>query len=456
MDTPHAAHGAKIAITYRPVRDLKPALKNARKHSKKQIRQIAESIKTFGFTVPVLIDQAGQVIAGHCRLLACELIGMTEVPTICLEHLSPAQVRAYMIADNRLAEVATWDDRLLAEQLKELSLMDLDFSLEVTGFDMAEIDMRIEGLQAEEADAADVIPEPSSIPVTQIGDVWQLGPHRIVCGNSLDPAAYAALMAPAGSAEVAFTDAPYNVEIDGHVGGHGKIKHREFAMATGEMSDAEFTQFLITVMTLMAKYSQPGSLHFHCMDWRHLPEILAAGKTAYAELKNLCVWAKDNAGMGSMYRSQHELVLVFKHGTAQHINNIQLGKYGRHRSNVWKYPGVNSFARTNEEGNLLALHPTVKPVQMVVDALLDASRRGGIVLDPFLGSGTTLLAAERTGRLCRGIELDPLYVDTAIRRWQAWTGQDALHAVTGQLFREWEAQVQAASAGPVEEEARHG
>jgi hypothetical protein len=207
-------------------------------------------------------------------------------------------------------------------------------------------------------------------------------------------------------------------------------------MATGEMSEAEFTTFLAQAMARLAAHSEDGALHYICMDWRHLGEVLAAGRDVYSELKNLCVWAKDNAGMGSFYRSQHELVLLFKNGKGAHQNNVQLGQHGRYRSNVWRYPGVNSFGRATEEGNLLALHPTVKPVALVADAILDASRRGEIVLDTFLGSGTTLIAAERVGRVCCGLELDPLYADTIIRRWQAMTGDVAVLASSGAPFED--------------------
>ena len=280
--------------------------------------------------------------------------------------------------------------------------------------------------------------------MTRPGDTWLLGPHRIRCGSALDEAAYRAMMHEDRAAMV-FTDPPYNVPIDGHVGGLGAIRHREFAMAAGEMDEAEFTVFLTRALGLLAGHSRDGSLHFICMDWRHMGELLAAGKRSYAELKNLCVWAKDNAGMGSLYRSQHELVFVFKHGRDQHQNHIQLGRYGRNRSNVWSYPGVNTFSRQGAEGNLLALHPTVKPVALVADALRDCSCRGEIVLDSFLGSGTTLIAAERTGRICRGLELDPLYVDTAIRRWQAITGQHARHAQSDQRFDDLAANVEEAA-----------
>ena len=431
------SHDLRMSVVYRPLDQLKPDPTNARRHSHKQIRQIARSIETFGFNVPILVDAELKVIAGHGRLLACRELGRAEVPTISLEHLTKARARAFVIADNRLTEIATWDDRLLGEQLRELAELNLDFSLELTGFDMAEIDLLIEGACGiAEGDAEDVHPPIGSGPtITRAGDLWILGRHRIYCGSALDEAAYRVLMEEDRAAMV-FTDPPYNVPIDGHVGGLGAIRHREFAMASGEMDEAQFTEFLARAFGLLARFSLDGALHFVCMDWRHMGELLAAGMRAYTELKDLCVWTKDNAGMGSLYRSQHELVFLFKHGRDAHQNHVQLGRYGRNRSNVWNYPGVNSFSRSGTEGNLLALHPTVKPVALVADALRDCSSRGEIVLDAFLGSGTTLIAAERTGRNCRGLELDPAYVDTAIRRWQALTGERARHAGSGRLFEE--------------------
>src|SRR5712671_4072252 len=434
-----------LTVVYRRIEALKPDPANPRLHSKKQIRQIAHSIETFGLNVPVLVDAELKVIAGHGRLLACSELGITEVPTLCLDHLTPAQARAFMIADNRLTEIASWDDKLLAEQLKDLSLLGLDFSIEVTGFEIGEIDLRIAALddmpgQADN-DPADAVPElPTRPPLSRIGDVWLLGRHRVMCGNALDAAAFAALMGEERAA-VVFSDAPYNVAIDGHASGLGAIHHRPFPMASGEMDKEAFTAFLSQACRNLAAFSADGSLHYLCMDWRHLDELLAAGRDAYGELKNLCVWIKDNAGMGSLYRSQHELVFVFKQGRGSHRNNVQLGQFGRNRSNVWRYPGVNSFARCGEEGNLLALHPTVKPVAMVADAILDCSARGDIVLDAFLGSGTTVIAAERTGRRCFGLELDPLYVDTIVRRWQTFTRNDARHASSGQSFAEIEDEV---------------
>lgn len=435
----------EIQVTRRSIASLLPDPKNPRRHSLRQVRQIARSIETFGFLVPVLVDRAGNVIAGHGRLLACQELGWSEVPTITLEHLTEAQAKAYMLADNRLTEVSSWDDRLLAEQLKDLSLANLDFNLEVIGFDMGEIDLLIEGLEEDplERDRDDELPPLADGVVSRPGDLWALGPHRILCGNSLTAGSYQRLLGDE-QANLVFTDPPYNVPIDGHVGGLGKVHHREFEMAAGEMSMAEFTDFLKTATGLMAKHSREGSLHYLCIDWRHVGELLAAGAASYGELKNLCVWVKDCAGMGSFYRSQHELVLVFKKGTTAHQNHVQLGRFGRTRTNVWRYPGVNSFGgRSTEEGNLLALHPTVKPVALVADAIKDASSRSEIVLDPFLGSGTTLIAAERTGRVCRGIEMDPRYVDTAIRRWQTLTNQRAFHIGTGRTFDDLQARAEA-------------
>ena len=431
-----------LSIVYRPIDELTPDPKNPRAHSPRQIRQIAKSIKAFGFNVPILVDGDLKVIAGHGRILACQQLGWTTVPTISLAHLTPAQAKAYLIADNRLTENSEWDEQLLAEQFKELSLLNLDFELDVTGFEMAEIDLRIEGLNeadAEEDDPADQIPTVAGPAVTKLGDVWLLARHRIICDSALDPASYDTLMAR-DKAGLVFTDPPYNVPVQGHVSGNGAVQHREFAMASGEMTKSQFTAFLQQSCMLLAANCMLGAINYVCMDWRHLGELLVAGEGVYTELLNICVWVKHNAGMGSLYRSQHELVLVFKSGDAPHCNNVQLGRFGRHRSNTWTYPAINNFGRASDEGNLLAMHPTVKPVALVADAILDCSRRGDIVLDAFLGSGSTLIACERTGRICRGIEIDPLYVDTAIRRWQKYTGAEAVSAGDGRTFDEHEAE----------------
>lgn len=424
-----------VGITYRSVSDLKLDPRNPRRHKQKQIRKIAASIQGFGFIVPVLVDKDGNVIAGHGRVLAAKLLGLSDIPTICIEHLTEAQIRAFVIADNRLAEHATWDDRLLGEQLKALSEVDLDFSLEITGFEIPEIDFYIQGLggssQAAQ-DPDDVLPDPGPA-VTHPSDRWQLGRHFLYCGDARNDSSYAALLEGKKAAMV-FADVPFNVKVSGHVSGLGAIQHREFAMASGEMTPAEFIAFLTQVFRLLAAYSVEGALHFICMDWAHIYELLSASRTIYSEYKNMCVWAKDNAGMGSLYRSQHELIFVFKNGKDAHRNNIQLGKYGRYRSNVWRYPGMNSFSRSTEEGNLLALHPTVKPVALCADAILDVTARGDIVLDSFCGSGTTLMAAERVGRTCYAMEIDPRYCDTILRRYIAYTGEQPRHHASGKTF----------------------
>jgi DNA modification methylase len=419
---------------------------NPRIHVPRHIRQIARSVQTFGFLVPVLIDADGKVIAGHGRILACQLLGWTEAPTIMLDHLSEPQARAFMIADNRLTENSVWDDRLLAEQFRSLAVLDLDFSLEVTGFDMGEIDLRIEGLESPASGKRDPADDLSVVapgpPVTRTGDIWALGKHRVHCANALDAISYAVLMQDE-EAQAVFGDPPYNVRIDGSVSGLGKKRHREFAMASGKMTEFEFTHFLVTAISFLALHSTEGSVHFICMDWRHLGELLAAARQVDYQVINICVWVKDKAGMGSFYRSQHELVGVFRHGRGTHRNNIQLGRFGHNRSNVWHYPGANSFSRAGDEGNLLALHPTVKPVALVADAIMDCTSRNDLVLDGFLESGTTIIAAERTGRRCYGLEIDPLYVDTIVRRWQAFTRDDARHVQSGRSFRDIEAEAEA-------------
>lgn len=426
-----------LSIVYAPIDSLRPYSRNARTHTKWQIKMIADSIQAFGFTNPILTGEDNTIVAGHGRVEAAKQLGMARVPTVRLENLTEDQIRAYVIADNRLAENAGWDKSILAIELQHLMTLDCaDFDVTITGFEVPEIDMIIE--EAKEASATeDAVPEPNldQPAVTEPGDLWLLGKHRILCGNALHDATYRTLMGK-NRAALGFCDPPYNVKIDGHATGNGTIRHREFAMASGEMSEAEFLSFLNNSLRLMAEFSANNSVHYVCMDWRHVGDLIAAGSQNYDEFLNLCVWVKDNGGMGSFYRSQHELVLVFRKGKGPHRNNVQLGQFGRNRTNVWRYPGIHTLSKQSGEGNLLTLHPTVKPIAMVADAILDSSARGEVVLDAFLGSGTTLMAAERVGRICYGIELDPAYVDVAIRRWQNYTGESAIQGNTGKRFDE--------------------
>jgi DNA modification methylase len=413
---------------------LCPYDRNARTHSRKQIRQIADSIRTFGFTNPILIDSQNMILAGHGRAEAAAHLGLSKVPCVRIETMTPEQKRAYVLTDNKLAMNAGWDEELLAEELKGLLEVNLEFDIEVTGFSIPEIDSLIDGLAPEEPGNPEddqVPPIPNGPSVARHGDLWTLGSHRLVCGSALEQETYLALMA-GKEAQMVFTDPPYNLLISGHVGGLGTIQHREFVMASGEMTSGEFTSFLEKAFKNLAAHSADGSIHFICMDWRHFAEVAVAATEVFEELKNLCVWVKDNGGMGSFYRSRHELVFAFKKGTAPHINNFELGQHGRYRTNVWQYKGVNTLraGRLDE----LSVHPTPKPVAMIADAIKDVSKRNGIVLDPFGGSGSTLIAAHKTSRRGYLAELDPIYVDCIIRRWQLFAKDDAILVSSGETF----------------------
>lgn len=419
----------------RALETLHPAPRNARTHSRKQIRQIAESIGAFGFTNPVRVDGQGEVIAGHGRLAAARMLGLAEVPVLCIDWLSEAEQRAYVLADNRLAEKAGWDRQLLVLELGDLVELEIDETL--TGFETGEIELILDA--GEQVPAEDDVPGPAAgPPVCRPGDLWHLGRHRLLCDDALDPASYRTLMGRR-KARLVVTDPPYNVPIAGHVSGKGRHRHREFVQGSGELTEREFRAFLANSLGAMARASCNGSLHYVFMDWRHLPELVAAGMSVHDAWLNLCVWAKSNAGMGSLYRSQHEMVAVFRKGRRAHTNNVELGRNGRNRSNVWTYAGANSFSAERDEA--LAMHPTVKPVEMICDIIRDASDRDEIVLDGFGGSGTTLIAAEHCGRQARLIDLDPIYCDVILRRYLAATGQMPVLARTGETLREVERRV---------------
>lgn len=421
-------------ITEMRAAKLRPSPRNARTHSKKQVEQIVNSIRRFGWTYPILVDETGNILCGVGRWLAAQKLGLAKVPVITISSLGDAEKRALVLADNKIAANAGWNRNLLAAELGELAVLlpEIGLNLEITGFDAPEIDSLMGALVDPEQDPLDEAPQPANKPITRARDLWLLGEHRLICGDSCVEADVQALMGSIRAAMV-FADGPFNVRIGATVG-RGKIKHREFAFASGEMSSEQFATFNAKWMGLAAKYSESGSIHYVCIDWRHVAEVIAVGQDIYSELKNLVVWAKTNAGQGSFYRSQHELICVFKSGDAPYRNNIELGRHGRNRSNLWTYAGVNTF-RTGRLDEL-ATHPTVKPIALVADAMRDSSKRGNIILDPFMGSGTTILAAERVGRIAYGLEIDPLYVDVAVRRWQDFTKRDAVLKSTGQTFDE--------------------
>jgi DNA modification methylase len=417
-----------------PIGLIRPNPRNARTHSKKQIRKIAESIRKFGFLNPIIVDEDNMVLAGHGRLGAARLVGLPHVSIVRFGHLTAAQKRAYLIADNKIAEDAGWDREMLAIELGELiDLLPAEgIDVSLTGFEAPEIDLLLADMTAGKPGPEDTqLPLPSH-PVTCRGDLWQLRKHRILCGDARVPGDFAHLMNGASAAAL-FCDPPYNLRISA-IGGRGRVKHPEFAFASGEMSQSQYRKFLKLTLGNGIRVSSPGAVHYVCIDWRHIGDLIEVGGQLYGPMLNLVVWNKSNAGQGSFYRSQHELIGVFPVGDQPHRNNIQLGRFGRNRSNVWNYVGVNTFGKGRMEA--LATHPTVKPVALVADALLDCTTRGGIVLDQFAGSGTTILAAEKVGRIGFGIEYEPEYVDVAIKRWQSSTKLEATLADDGRTFEE--------------------
>ncbi len=406
-----------LTVRQRPVTDLIPSAQNARTHPKRQIEQIKGSIMAFGFTNPILADPAGNVIAGHGRLLAAKAMGLTQVPVIELGGLTETQIRALRLADNKIALNAGWDLEILQSELAELTSIDIGLDPVLTGFTTGEIDVILKGPDDPDDD---VIPAVPVTPRTKVGDIWICGEHRIGCGDSRDVEFLARVVGPGAKVDAAFLDPPYNVRISGHANAKGR--HREFAMASGEMSETEFRKFLTDTLGAAAAVSRSGAVHFVCMDWRHMEDVSVVGRDVYDSFLNLCMWNKSNAGMGSLYRSKHELIFVYRVGSETHLNMVELGRHGRNRTNVWDYASVNSFRGSRRED--LALHPTVKPTGLVADAVKDVTRHNDLVLDSFLGSGTTLIAAERSGRRFRGLDLDPAYVDVALERWTALTGRE--------------------------------
>jgi DNA modification methylase len=428
-----------------PIGTVQPSAKPVRVHNQHQRRKIQRLLKRHGQLRPIIVDPECNIVDGEAVYAEMRELGYDEIDIVVVENASPAELRALRLALNRIPEDTKWDRAQLRQEFADL--IELGFDMELTGFETVEIE---QSLAIDEA-PADVVEEvaaaeitPPALIVGQPGDIWQLGRHTLACGSALDGGLVVRLVGP-GTISAVFTDPPYNVPIGGHVSGLGKTQHREFAMASGEMSTAQFTQFLATALGACTPCLADGAILYVAMDWRHVAELAEAGRACGLELKNICVWVKTNAGMGTFYRSQHELIFVFKHGTGPHQNNFGLGQHGRHRTNVWRYAGVNTFGKDRME--LLGAHPTVKPMQMIIDALKDVTRRGDVVFDPFLGSGSTLLAAEGTVRSCIGIELDPGYVEIAIRRWQKLTGKDAVHAETGETFDDFRRRMLQTAAG---------
>lgn len=403
-------------------KSLKPNPTNARDHSDKQVTQIAASIEKFGFLIPIVIDDDDMIAAGHGRWQAAKKLGLKEVPVIRARFLTDADRRAFALAENRISELSSWNEDLLANELN--ILFEDGYNLEITGFSTGDLDFSSPS-EKEKSDPEMIeLPDPGATSVSRLGDLWHIGPHRLFCGNSRDAASYETLLGTERAAMI-FSDPPYNVKIDGHVSGLGKQRHREFAEASGEMTQAEFTAFLRSIFRNCVRFATQGSIHYHCMDWRHIREMLDAADGVYPTFKQLVVWKKgNNAGMGTFYRSHHELIFVFKSGFGKHINNFGLGDTGRYRTNVWEYAGANSFRKDRAKD--LAAHPTVKPTALVIDAIRDCSNRGDVILDPFSGSGTTLIAAHKAGRRGAAIEIDPLYCDTGLRRLMEASGLDAV------------------------------
>jgi DNA modification methylase len=421
-------------IEHLAIQDLKVPARSLRSCSDGQVRDLMGLIRTVGFIVPLVIDEECRVWAGMVRLKAAERLGMVQVPVVRLANLTEAQKRAFRIADNKLQEKGKWDRKQLSLELPELTpllqLEDLDIS--ITGFTAVEIDQITFDFEEDAADPSDDFdPDLLSQPVvSRLGDVYRLGDHILGCGDARDQDLVRRLVGNRLAA-MAFLDVPYNERIR-NVVGRGRTKHAEFAMASGEMSDEEYRDFLRQTLSVAAAVSTKTALHYACTNWSHVDALIAVGHQVYSAMINLAVWVKPNAGQGQFYRSQHELIGIFRVGEGRHLNNVENGKHGRNRSNVWQYSGTSGF-RAGRMADLRA-HPTVKPVAMVCDAIKDCTRRDDTVLDTFIGSGTTILAAERVGRRAVGVEIEPRFVDLAIRRWQQMTGRDAIHVEDGRTF----------------------
>lgn len=417
-----------LRIERLPIECLKPAARRIRREEVGQLARITSSIRRFGLCAPILISADRKIVHGHLVWQAARQLGIEEVSCLIVDHLSQTEQRMLSIALNRLGETGTWDYEAVRVEFQELTMLGED--MVVTGFESAEIDMVLLGeeLETPEEEAAG-IPPLADVAVSRPGDLWLLGDHRLVQGDARDADCYDRLFCGDEPARFICTDVPYNVSVKKISGNN---RHREFAMASGEMDRLEFAAFNHDWMTASAKHLVDGGLLSTAIDWRNIDLVMGVGRDLGLEPINVIVWSKSNAGQGSLWRSAHELYPVFKKGKAPHVNNVALGKHGRWRSNVWSYPGGSSLGSDSRDG--LKLHPTVKPRAMLEDALLDVTNRGDLVIDCFCGSGSTLAAAETTGRRCRAIEIDGLYCDVIIKRWQELTGENAILEATGETF----------------------
>jgi DNA modification methylase len=418
-----------LEIVHLPLGELRSPARNVRKRDPVHMREVAATISALGFCVPVLVGKNNVVIDGEVRVEAAKLLGLSNIPCVRIDHLSGAEQQVLRLAANRLGEKGQWDLDNLKIEFEELILAEAP--IEISGFSSDEIDQIVIGDEVEVAEQGPLEPTLGAVAVARLGDHFRLGTHSLICGDATNPAILTRLMGGASPGRLILTDVPYNVPIAGHVTGGA---HREFAMASGEMSSREFLDFIGASIEAALPHICEGGVFATFIDWRGLPTVHTAATRLGLTPLNLIVWAKTNAGMGSLYRSQHELLPLFKKGDVRHVNNVELGKRGRSRSNVWTYPGASSLGSDARRG--LQDHPTVKPTAMLEDALLDLSNRGDIVIDPFLGSGSTLIAAEKSGRVCHGVELDPLYVDVIIRRYEAATGEAAVFLETGETFHD--------------------
>ena len=431
-EKPHISTFQSMVVENVLLSILKPLGREIRQHSKRKLKKLSKSVCKYGCLLPILITRDGRIVDGAAIVYVAKQLKWKTIQCVYVDDLTDEELRVLRLGLNRLCEEAQWNQVELKLEFQELFEINSTLDIDLTGFEMGEIDVLLTDTEVDE-ETVSSLPDSDESIVTQPGDLFLLDRHRVYCGDARDPKHYTRLMQGETSTLV-LTDPPFNVNVRGHVSGNGRKTHDEFPMASGEMSDEEFSIFLRTACQQMKSVSTVGALHYLFMDWRHMQLLLNATQEVYASFLNLCVWAKSNGGMGSFYRSRHELIFIFKIDNVSHINNVELGKHGRYRSNVWEYPGCSSFGPDRDE--MLAMHPTVKPLELVKDAILDASHRGDIVLDPFLGSGTTIMACEKTGRRGFGMEIDPKYVDVTIRRWQNETHQDAIHEVSGLTFNQ--------------------